>query len=389
MYHSVGAPVPGWRWNHLVRPIDHFERQLDTLERARVNTVTWSQVAAHMRGDIELPARSVLLTFDDGYLDNWTVVAPLLASRGMTGIVFVSGEFIDPGTVVRPTLQDVREGRISRDQLELHGFLNKAEIASLAQQGPLEIGSHAMTHTWYPVSGHVQGFWAGGPSPYWMVWNEKPESKWRYLTDSECSAVVPRGAPVLKCAKALASPRFVLDDEVRERFIAEASRFPGDDAAGLNSRLSKIAESEYGGELSGCKESDSDYAARVRWELAESKRILEGLTGKPVNFLCWPGGGLSATAEEVAADVGYQAWTLPSSFAGNRHWNRPGDDSRQLRRMNCGSPWVWHGRAIEMPAERISTILSQFKSCGHVSATDKLSRLVRLPFFWLYPQVLE
>jgi peptidoglycan/xylan/chitin deacetylase (PgdA/CDA1 family) len=389
MYHSVGALVPGWRWNHLVTRMDEFEEQLAALEQAGIQTVTWAQVTAHLRGDIELPARSVLLTFDDGYLDNWTVVAPLLARRGMTGIVFVSGEFVDPGKVLRPTLQDVRDGRIPESQLELHGFLNRAEIASLAQQGPLEIGSHAMTHTWYPVSGQVQDFWTGAPGPYWMAWNQEPQNKWRYLTDPDWFRAVPRGAPVLKCAKSLAGRRFIPDTTARERLIAEAGKYLGDSAASLNARLRKFVETEYGNELPGRQESNDEYVVRIHWELAESRRMLEDITGRPVDYLCWPGGGLSPQAEQIAADVGYKAWTLPSSFAGNRHWNRPGDEPRRLRRSNCGSPWVWRGRAIDMPASRITKMLAQFQSCGRVSFADKLSRLMRVPFFWFYPRVLE
>ena len=36
-----------------------------------------------------------MLTLDDGYLDNWVFVLPLLRRYGMRATVFVSSEFID------------------------------------------------------------------------------------------------------------------------------------------------------------------------------------------------------------------------------------------------------------------------------------------------------
>ena len=41
--------------------------------------------------------RLVVLSFDDGYLDNWVYVYPLLKRVGWKGAVYVNPEFVDPG----------------------------------------------------------------------------------------------------------------------------------------------------------------------------------------------------------------------------------------------------------------------------------------------------
>jgi len=46
---------------------------------------------------------------------------------------------------------------------------------------------------------------------------------------------------------------------------------------------------------------------QIRWELAESKSILEDKLGRPVNYLALPGGRYSSTAKKIAEEIGYQA----------------------------------------------------------------------------------
>ena len=48
----------------------------------------------------------VVLTFDDGYLDNWVAVMPLLRKYGQKAIIFMSTDFIDPTSQSRPTLDE-------------------------------------------------------------------------------------------------------------------------------------------------------------------------------------------------------------------------------------------------------------------------------------------
>jgi peptidoglycan/xylan/chitin deacetylase (PgdA/CDA1 family) len=70
------------------RTVADFRGQLDHIGR-NYEVVTAEHVAAASRGETDLPANAAWLTFDDGYLDHFTNVTPLLDERGWQGSFFV------------------------------------------------------------------------------------------------------------------------------------------------------------------------------------------------------------------------------------------------------------------------------------------------------------
>jgi peptidoglycan/xylan/chitin deacetylase (PgdA/CDA1 family) len=71
-----------------------FERQLALLARA-ANVVRLSDALERMAGGQPLPARSVALTFDDGYRDNLDVAVPALARHGLPATFYLVPRFLD------------------------------------------------------------------------------------------------------------------------------------------------------------------------------------------------------------------------------------------------------------------------------------------------------
>lgn len=57
-----------------------------------------------------LPPRSLLITFDDGYLDNYVYAWPILRKYGHKGVVFAVTERMEAEKKCRPTLAEVWEG---------------------------------------------------------------------------------------------------------------------------------------------------------------------------------------------------------------------------------------------------------------------------------------
>jgi peptidoglycan/xylan/chitin deacetylase (PgdA/CDA1 family) len=94
MYHLVDARVPADRTGRSLT-IDPavFEAQLAWLRAHRIRTLTMNDLAEALeRGPA--PRDAVVLTFDDGYRDAATVVAPLLRKYGDRASFYVSAGFV-------------------------------------------------------------------------------------------------------------------------------------------------------------------------------------------------------------------------------------------------------------------------------------------------------
>lgn len=130
MYHNFGTPE-----SRYVISYGRFEQQLDWLRANGYTTVTVAQVYDYMYSGGPLPAKPIVLTFDDGFIPQWDAAAALDA-RGMVGVFFI--------------------------HLDRH--LAEWQIADLAARGH-EIGSHGIAHASLPRLSDEQ------------LWNEVSHSK--------------------------------------------------------------------------------------------------------------------------------------------------------------------------------------------------------------------
>jgi peptidoglycan/xylan/chitin deacetylase (PgdA/CDA1 family) len=91
MYHYVDASPPAvgpYADGLTVRTAD-FEAEMAILESGGYHTVSFDQVWQAMAGRTPLPSKPVLLTFDDGGRDNYTVAFPILKRHGLVATFFV------------------------------------------------------------------------------------------------------------------------------------------------------------------------------------------------------------------------------------------------------------------------------------------------------------
>jgi len=94
-YHVLGAPIPNAPYPELfVRRAD-FSRQMDWLDEHGYQAVTLEEVekAWYRRGT--LPAKPVVLSFDDGYRPQFTFALPELRKHGWPGVLNLKAEGSD------------------------------------------------------------------------------------------------------------------------------------------------------------------------------------------------------------------------------------------------------------------------------------------------------
>ena len=61
---------------------------------AHFDVVTFADVLRYIDGEASLPARPIIVTFDDGYLDNYTEAFPILQELGLPATIFVSTGYV-------------------------------------------------------------------------------------------------------------------------------------------------------------------------------------------------------------------------------------------------------------------------------------------------------
>src|SRR3990172_5272136 len=84
MYHHI-SPVPG---PYTVHP-DNFREQLEWLKRKNYQFLTPDLFVKYYRSCHDAGHRAVMITFDDGWADNWFYALPILEKMQVTATLFL------------------------------------------------------------------------------------------------------------------------------------------------------------------------------------------------------------------------------------------------------------------------------------------------------------
>ena len=332
MYHCVADNLDLDGWKGLVIPVDLFRRQLQWLKKKGYETLLLPELLDRLEDPATIPQRAISLTFDDGFLDNWTVVFPLLREFGLKGTFFVTTNFIETGGEPRPTLADLNPGD---GQPQVNGYMSWVELAAMVESGLAEVQSHSVSHSWCFTGPGIVDFYGPGKFYPWIPWNETPDRSADWLRDPDQGSSL-YGLPVYEHGRNLVSRRYVDDPRLREslmRFVREKGGgvFLGE--SGWEEALFREAQrwrSE--NEDAGHMEDGGEYDGRVLRELRESREVLERRLGVPVRIFCWPGDRYTDRTLDIAVkEAGYRATT--SDFG----YNMPGGDLSRISRSYVGA----------------------------------------------------
>lgn len=132
-YHQVGVFPPSPR-RHLYCHVDRFAAQTNYLRRHGYRVLSMDEAVACLKGERAVPARAVVLTFDDSY-DNFLHYAlPALARYRFPAMVYVPSGFIGQSA-------SWYEGETNSKP----AMLNRNQILELRRSG-IDIGSHGVSH---------------------------------------------------------------------------------------------------------------------------------------------------------------------------------------------------------------------------------------------------
>lgn len=90
-HHLAPAKLGLHKGNDMILPVPAFRRQVDWLRQQGYYTPSLDEVQAFVAGRLELPEKSVVITFDDGYESNYQYAHPLLCQAGLRAVLFKIG----------------------------------------------------------------------------------------------------------------------------------------------------------------------------------------------------------------------------------------------------------------------------------------------------------
>lgn len=138
MYHKIpDAPIATKHQIFVTK--ENFAKHLAYFKRHGLTPITfrdYQDFASGRRPLAEFPKRPLVLTFDDGYLDNYTNLLPLMQQYGYRGVLYLLGDF------------EVRHNQwdLAVDPTEPRAdIMNETQKRAFVAAG-WEIGAHTQTH---------------------------------------------------------------------------------------------------------------------------------------------------------------------------------------------------------------------------------------------------
>ncbi|WP_088186590.1 polysaccharide deacetylase family protein [Desulfosporosinus sp. FKA] len=103
MYHSIKT-LPG---NSLGVPVKQFAEEMSWLHRHGYNSITPTDLYVALINQKPVPEKSILLTFDDGYSDNFNSAWPILRQNGFKATFFIITDSVGAGMMNWDQLNDL------------------------------------------------------------------------------------------------------------------------------------------------------------------------------------------------------------------------------------------------------------------------------------------
>ncbi|MFQ5441395.1 MAG: polysaccharide deacetylase family protein [Thermodesulfobacteriota bacterium] len=154
MYHHVN-PNKG---DMITVTPEVFSSHLEFIKDAGYKTLSLDELRGYIDGEYDPGGKAVVITFDDGYLDNFYYAFPLIKAYGVKAALFIATAWVDKASgegADKAALQEeykkaapthaaskaiIEEGAFSRV------IMDWDMVKEMALSGLVEFGSHTVTH---------------------------------------------------------------------------------------------------------------------------------------------------------------------------------------------------------------------------------------------------
>lgn len=154
MYHHLSEDVTN---SEMVSP-EQFEAQIRALSEAGYSGVSFDELQGYVLRGEPLPEKPVVITFDDGYLSNYTLAYPILQKYGMKATIFAIGvsfgkdHYKDTDYAMTPHF-----GAAEAKEMTDSGLISiQSHTYDMHQWPPYEDGSAAVRENILPLAGESE-----------------------------------------------------------------------------------------------------------------------------------------------------------------------------------------------------------------------------------------
>ena len=138
-YKLYGVPVLNYhqindeKHSALTLHVDQFKEQMEYLHNHGYNTITLNQLYDYLQNGTELPDKPIVITFDDGYVDNYKHALPILKEYNMKATLFMISDAANtPGFVSTEQMREMEAAGF-----DIQGHTNHHKI--LTHMDPTEL----------------------------------------------------------------------------------------------------------------------------------------------------------------------------------------------------------------------------------------------------------
>lgn len=128
MYHNINDAYDS-RNTNVEMSVSDFKSQMNALKENGYTAILFEDYISYIKGKGKLPEKPILVTFDDGYLNNYTVAFPILKELGMKATIFVV------------------TGRMGVDGVVTYPHFTWEQAKEMYDSGMIDIQSHTHFHS--------------------------------------------------------------------------------------------------------------------------------------------------------------------------------------------------------------------------------------------------
>lgn len=168
MYHSVNASGGG---DSTVITPERFEAHMAALSQAGYTAVLPDELEAYVEAGTPLPEKPIVITFDDGYLDNYTNAFPILRKYDLRAVIFAIGATVGQTEHYKDT------------EFEITPHFSYEQAREMVESGLVSVQSHTYDmHQWAPYE-------SGRARENILRWEGEDEDSYISLLTADCAAI--------------------------------------------------------------------------------------------------------------------------------------------------------------------------------------------------------